>query len=119
VAVAAVAVGTLSIGAAGVAGAAPAPLASAPKIGAHFHCARATKVLTRIERTQATIASGLPGLQKAEAKAKAKGKDKRANRIDKLIKRLENPALPGRLTKAAQAIEAKCHVSAPTTTSAT
>jgi hypothetical protein len=111
--VGAVAVGSLSIGTAGLAGAtttAPAP--SAP--GRQFNCARATKVLTRIEKGEARIAAELPGLTAREARAEKAGHTKRAAHLKKRIARLESPKFSARLHKASAEIEAKCHVSAPT-----
>ena len=114
------AAGALSLALAGTveaspAGAAPALLAKAPKVGPHFNCARAPKVLARIQRTESQISSGLPALTNRQAKAKAREKTNRANRLQKLISRLESPQLKQKLTAASQAIEAKCHVSAPST----
>jgi hypothetical protein len=119
-----VAVGILSAGVGGVleatpAGAAPAVFTKAPKVGRHFNCARAEKVLTRIERTESQVSKGLPSLSTRQAKAKAHGRANRANRLQKLISRLESPQFKTNLAKAAQAIEAKCHVSAPSTSSTT
>ena len=114
-----VAAGALSLAAAGTAGATTPVLTAAPRVGAHFKCARATKVLARIQRTESQISNGFPALNKAEAAAKAHGRTKRANRLEKTITRLESPQLEQRLTKAAQAIETKCHVSAPTTSGTT
>ncbi len=116
-AVGAVAVGALSLGTAGVAGATGVP--SAPKVGAHFKCARAGKVLSRIERGQAQLKAGLPKLNAAETKAKARGRTKRADRLAKVIKRLESPQFSAKLTKATQRIEAQCHVTAPAPTTTT
>jgi hypothetical protein len=110
-----VAAGALSVALSGTAEAAPALFTSAPKVGAHFKCSRATKVLARIEHTESQIANGLPNLSKRHAAAKAHGKPKQANRLAKQIARLESPQLKQQLNKAAQAIEAKCHVSAPPT----
>jgi hypothetical protein len=113
-----VAAGALSVALAGMveaapAGAAPALLASPPKVGAHFKCARATKVLARIEYTEGQISSGFPTLTHRAAKAKAHGNTKRADRLQKRLSRLESPQLTERLATAAKAIENKCHVSAP------
>jgi hypothetical protein len=124
--VGAVAVGSLSIGTAGLAGAAttsttapttaPATTpttAPAKTPGRHFNCARATKVLTRIDKVEARIAAKLPGLTAREARAAKAGRTKRAARLQKEITRFESPKFSARLTKASAAIEAKCHVSAP------
>jgi hypothetical protein len=108
-----VAVGALSMGSAGIAGA--ATTTTAPTSVAHFNCARAGKVLARIEKGEAHIAAGLPRLTAAEAKAKANGNTARAARIEKRIARLESSTFKARLTRVSAAIEAKCHVSAPTT----
>lgn len=104
-----VAVGALSLGTAGVVGATAPP---APTLR-HFNCARATKVLTRIEKTEAHIATGLPKLKAKESKALAKGKGARAARLGKRIAVWESSAFQAKLTGRASAIEAKCHVSAP------
>jgi hypothetical protein len=112
--VAVMAVGTLSLGAAGVAGAATP--SAAPAV--HINCARATTVLTRIERVEARIAAGLPRLTQAEHRATAKGHPLRARRISKRIARLESSRAHTRLTSRSAAIEAACHVSAPATGSA-
>jgi hypothetical protein len=118
------AVGALTIGAASLAGAAtPTPSAttatSAPPAAAHVSCTRATKVLTRIQRGQAHIAAGLPRLTAAEAKATQSGNTARAARIKRRIDRLESTQFKDRLTKAASAIEARCHVAAPAGAAAT
>jgi len=116
--VGAVAVGSLSIGTAGLAGATTTTTtpttvpASTP--GRHFNCARATKVLTRIEKGEARIAAKLPGLTAREARAEKAGRTKRAAHLKKLITRFESPKFSARLHKASAEIEAKCHVSAPT-----
>jgi hypothetical protein len=111
----AVAVGALSFGTAGAAGAASSP--TVPAVGSHFNCANATKVLTRIEKGEARIAAGLPKLTAAQAKAQQAGNTRRADRLKKRIDRFESAAFKARLAKASAAIEAKCHVSAPATTS--
>ncbi len=114
-----VAAGALSLALAGgleaapAGAAAPALLTSAPRVGPHFNCDRAAKVQARIERTETQIAKGFPALANRQAKAKARGKTNRANRLQKRLSRLESPQLKDRLTKASQAIEAKCHVSLP------
>ncbi len=113
-----VAVGALSLGAAGMAGAATTgidPNASARL--AHFDCANATKVLDKIQKGEASIASGLPKLTAAQAKAAAAGHTQRADRLQKRITRLESATFKSRLDKAASAIEAKCNVAAPGGTS--
>ena len=118
--VGAVAVGSLSIGTAGLAGAAttstttPTTTAPASTPGRHFNCARATKVLTRIEKDEARIAAKLPGLTAREARAEKAGHTKRAAHLKKLITRFESPKFSAKLHKASAKIEAKCHVSAPT-----
>jgi hypothetical protein len=106
-----VVVGAISLAASGAAGAISL---SAPKVGPNFNCHRATRVLTRIERVEAHIDKGLPTLTKREAAANARGNTKRADRLAKRIAKLESTSSNKALTKAAQAIEAKCHVSAPT-----
>jgi hypothetical protein len=120
-----VAAGALSVGVAGVLGATPAGAAqaavitSAPKVGAHFNCARATKLQARIARAETQIANGLPALSGRHAKAVAHGNPRRAARLQKLISRLESPQFKAKLVKASQAIEAKCHVSLPSGSSTT
>jgi hypothetical protein len=114
-AVGAVAVGALSLGTVGAAGA--ATNAPAPQVARHFNCANATKALTRIGKAEARISAGLPKLTAAEAKAKAAGHTKRADRIQKRITRLESSTFQTHLTRASAAIEAECHVSAPAPTS--
>lgn len=131
--VATLAVGTLAFGMSGVAGAsAPtltsssgAPAAAAHRAPgatgrlAHFSCSRAPKVLGRLQKIEARIAAGLPKLHAAEAKATASGNTRRAARIQKAITRLERPGAAARLQKFASAIEAKCKVSAPSTSPTT
>jgi hypothetical protein len=118
----AVALGTVTLGTAGVAGAdtATATTAHPPH---HINCARASKALARIQATESHIASGLPKLRAAAAKAQQKGKTTRVDRIKKRISRLENPAYKARLEQRKAKIEAACHASAPsassTSTSAT
>jgi hypothetical protein len=107
----AVAVGSMALTTAGVAAAAPS--GSAAKGASHFNCARATKVLARIQATEARIARRLPQLNAAETKAKQNGNTKRADRISRRIARLENPSYKARLDKRKAKIEAKCQVSAP------
>jgi len=80
---------------------------------ADISCTRATKALTRIQKAEAGIAAGLPGLHRAQAKATAAGKSKRAARIGKLITRLGRPDATARLQRLAAGIEAKCNVAAP------
>jgi hypothetical protein len=113
--VGAVALGSLSIGTAGWAGAATTTPTTAPATtpARHFNCARATKVLTRIDKVEARIAAKLPGLTARKARAAKAGRTKRAARLQKEITRFESPKFSARLTKASAAIEAKCHVSAP------
>jgi hypothetical protein len=117
--VGAVAVGSLSIGTAGLAGAAtttPTTVRSAAS-GHPFNCARATRVLTRIEKGEARIAAKLPGLTAREARAEKAGRTTRAAHLQRLIARLESRKFSARLTKVSGKIEAKCHVSAPTPSS--
>ena len=121
--VGAVAVGSLSIGTAGAATTPTTAPATTPTTapaktpGRHFNCARATKVLTRIDKVEARIAAKLPGLTAREARAAKAGRTKRAARLQKEITRFESPKFSARLTKASAAIEAKCHVSAPAASS--
>ena len=115
-AVGVVALGALSLGWTGLAGAA-AP-AKGPVVTSTFNCARAPKVLSRIEKGEARIAAGLPRLTAAEAKAQKAGHTKRAARLEKRIAHFKSAGFAARLHKATAAIEAKCHVPAPTATSA-
>lgn len=115
-AVGAVAVGVLSLGWTGLAGAA-APMKT-PAVSSTFKCARATKVLTRIEKGEARIAAGLPKLTAAQAKAQKAGRTKRAAHLEKRITHLKSATFKARLDKATAAIEAKCHVPAPAATGA-
>ena len=115
-----VAVGALSLGAAGVAGAA-SPSASTPASArlARFNCANATRVLDKIQKGEGSIAAGLPKLTAAQAKAAAAGHTALADKLQRRITRFESARFTSRLDKAATAIEAKCHVAAPgSTTSA-
>jgi len=115
-----VAVGALSLGVAGAAGAAtPASSTPASTRLARFNCANATKVLDKIAKGEADIAAGLPKLTAAQAKAAAAGHTKVADKLQKRITRFESAGFKARLDKAASAIEAKCNVPAPgSTTSA-
>jgi hypothetical protein len=118
-----VAVGALSLGVAGLAGTAGAatPASSTPAATrlARFNCANATTVLDKIAKGEADIAAGLPKLTAAQAKAAAAGHTKVADKLQKRITRLESAGFKARLDKAASAIEAKCNVPAPgSTTSA-
>jgi hypothetical protein len=113
--VGAVAVGALSLGTAGIAGA--ATTAPTPKVARHFNCANATRVLARIDKGEARITAGLPKLTAAKAKATQAGDTKLAARIQKRITRLESAKFHARLTRVSAAIEAKCNVSVPGTTS--
>ncbi len=106
-----VAVGVLTLGGTGLAGAAVP--AKTPAVSSTFNCARATKVLTRIEKGEARIAAGLPRLTAAEAKAQKAGHTKRAARLEKRIAHLKSARFAARLHRATAAIEAKCHVAAP------
>jgi len=122
VAVGTLAAGVLSIGAVGLAGTAGAATVPAPKAGHHINCANADKVLARIQKGEANIAAGLPKLTAAEAKAKAAGHTKRADRLQKRITRLESSTFKARLTKATQKIETACpgsSATAPSTSTAT
>ena len=85
-------------------------------MGTHFNCANADKVLTRIQNGEARIAAGLPKLTAAEAKAKADGNTKRADRLQKEITRFESATFKARLTTATQKIEAACPGSSATAT---
>lgn len=115
----AMAVGALSLGTAGMAGAATTGTPAAPATSSpltHFNCAKATKALTRIERGEARISAGLPKLTAAEAKATKAGHTRRAKRLEKRITRLEGSKYHARLTTRSAAIQAKCHVPAPSAT---
>jgi hypothetical protein len=116
----------LSLGVGGLAGAAaPAPSTTTPAPSStaspthQFNCARAPKVLARIQKAEAKIAAGLPKLHAAEAKATAAGRTKAANRIERRIDRLQNPKTAARLDRRTKNIESRCHVSAPASTSST
>ncbi len=113
-AVGTVAVGALSLGVFGLTGTAGAATTAVPKVGVHFNCDRADKVLTRIAKGEADISAGLPKLTAAEQKATAAGHTKRAAAIEKRITRLESSTFKARLTNATTKIEAKCPGSAPT-----
>ena len=112
--VGAVAVGALAVGTVGVAGAATT---TTPRAAATFNCARADRVLTRIQKGETRIAAGLPKLTAAEAKATAAGRTKLAAGLQKRIARLESPQFTARLDRLSAAIEAKCHVPAPASAS--
>jgi hypothetical protein len=71
-------------------------------------CVRAGRVLARIERVEARIAAGLPGLTKAEAGAKAAGHPARAERIHEAITKLESPRLSAQLKAWAHEIVVRC-----------
>ncbi len=111
----------LSLGTGGLAGAAtpaspssPSPTPSAA--GSHhrnFDCSRAPRVLARIQKVESQIKAGLPRLHAAEQKAKAAGRTRLADRIERRIDRLQNPRTTVRLDRVSKAIEAKCHVPAP------
>ncbi len=112
-------VGVLSLGGAGFAGAAApstpaAPGVTAPSSHSGINCARADRVLARIGKAESRIAAGLPRLTAAEAAAKQAGNTKRADRLQRVITRLEGSTFKSHLTKVSQRIEATCHVSAPT-----
>ncbi len=114
--VGAVAVGALALGTAGVAGAATTTT-PAPRAAATFNCARADRVLTRIQKGEARITAGLPKLTAAEAKANAAGRTKLAAGLQKRITRLESSQFTARLDRLSAAIEAKCPSSAPSSPS--
>jgi len=117
-----VAVCALSIGGAGLAAAAspatPANPVTASAAGrlARFNCANAGRALARIQKAESRITDGLPRLHAAEAKAKAAGHPRRADRIQQRINRLEGSKAKNRLDRLAAGIEAKCNVSAPVPT---
>lgn len=108
-----VAAGLLTMGAVWLSGSASAGPLTSPKAISRFNCDRATKVLTRFQKLEAQISAGLPKLNAAEAKAKAKGNTKRVDRLQKRITKLESSTFKDRLTSATSAIENKCHVAAP------
>ena len=114
--VGAVAVGALALGTAGVVGAATTTT-PAPRAAATFNCARADRVLTRIQKGEARITAGLPKLTAAEAKANAAGRTKLAAGLQKRITRLESSQFTARLDRLSAAIEAKCPSSAPSSAS--
>jgi len=119
--------GALVLGTTGAAGAsAPTPTAASgtpaatnqltPEGGgrlAHVSCSRATRALITIQKSEAGIAKGLPGLHRAQVRATAAGKTRKAARIGKMITRLERPDATARLQRLAAAIEARCNVAAP------
>jgi hypothetical protein len=127
VALSAVAAAALMLGTAGVAAASPPTLtatsstqAATGQLGpsaksrlAKFSCTRAPRALSRIDKTEARIAAGLPKLHAAEAKATAAGKTKRAARIERVITRLSRSGVTARLHALASAIGAKCGASVP------
>ena len=138
--VGAIAAGTVAAGAAGVAvasgSASPstatpvsAVVAANPSTGAvpatgakharTFTCAKAPTALQRIATVEARISAGLPKLHSAEQRATAAGNTTRAARIEKRITRLESPSFQTRLQRVTQRIEQSCHVSSPSTGSAT
>ena len=80
---------------------------------AHLSCNRATRALVVIQKSEAGIAAGLPRLHRAQARAAAAGKTRKAARIGKMITRLGRPDATARLQRLAAAIEAKCNVAAP------
>ncbi|MGA2835876.1 MAG: hypothetical protein ABSF84_04705 [Acidimicrobiales bacterium] len=77
------------------------------------HCARADRVLSRIDRIEARIDAGLPRLTKAEARAEAAGDTARADRIRRAITELESPALTTQLNRRASALIGRCGPPAP------
>lgn len=110
VAVAVVVTGALSLGSVGAAVAAPAPGSgsgsTAPKAGAQFNCANASKALGRIDDAEGKINGRLAKLTAAEQTATKNGHTKLAQRIEKRIHRLHK--LENRATKVSGKIEAKC-----------
>jgi hypothetical protein len=111
-----VTVGMLSVGGLSLGTAGAAAATTTPAVVRNFDCARATKVLTRIDKGEARIAAGLPKLTAAEARLTKAGHTELANRLQKRITRLESTQFKARLTRASSAIEAKCHVSDPGST---
>jgi len=80
---------------------------------AHFDCARASRVLARIQKAEARTPAGLPKLTAGEARAKSADDLARADRSQRRITRLESPDGEARFVKLAAGIEAKCHAAAP------
>lgn len=103
-----IALGTVSLGTGGMAGAADPPVTTTKGHGHHVNCARASKVLARIEVTEARIAAGLPQLHAAASRAVHRGDQARADRINKRIGRMEAPAFKARLEKRKAKIQAAC-----------
>ncbi len=118
--------GALSLGAAGVAsaaapvttpqsgGAAPAtgaPSAGAPGTGLLLPCARAPKVLARIDKLEGRAATWLPKAAQREATAKARGRTKLASAIARRIVRVQRLEKRGNTLQ--QRIEAACPGSSP------
>jgi TolA-binding protein len=124
-AVCVVAVGALSLGWTGLAGAASttSPTVNAPastSVSSSVKCARATKVVTRIEKAQARVEARLPKVTAAEAKAQQAGRTKRVARLQKRLARLEkrvahmkSAEVTAHLQKIKSAIAAKCSAPAP------
>lgn len=103
-----IALGTVALGTGGIAGAAHPHGTTIKAHGHHVNCARASKVLARIEATEARIAAGLPQLHAAASRAVRRGDQARADRINKRIGRMENPAFKARLEKRKAKIQAAC-----------
>jgi hypothetical protein len=114
---------TLSLGLVTLAGAATATSPSSPSTPTpalrQFNCARAPRVLARIQKVEAQVAAGLPKLHAAETKAKSGGHTKAAARIQRRISRLDSQKRQARLDRRATAIETKCGVTAPAASSST
>lgn len=101
--------GALTVGVAGVAGAATTSTGTSGTPSAAT-CAKAAKVEARIHTIEGKIAQRLPKAEAREAKAKADGNTKLADRIAARITQVQNreAKVNARLAK----IEAKCGTSA-------
>ncbi len=84
---------------------------STPTTSHHFTCARAPKVLARIDKVEAAVTKRLPKLQAAEKRLTAGGHTTLAGKVEKRITTLQK--VDTRAAALAATINAKC----PTTTS--
>jgi hypothetical protein len=72
----------------------------------HFNCARAPKILARIDKVEAKVTKRLPKLEAAESKASSAGHSKLAARIENRINKLEK--VNTKVAALATKIETKC-----------
>ncbi|MHB8682266.1 MAG: hypothetical protein ACYDA2_09265 [Acidimicrobiales bacterium] len=79
----------------------------------HFSCAQAPKVMDRVQRAEARIATALPKLQAREVAALKAGRTKLAARIEARITRLDK--LQEKATDVVTRIERNCPNSAAVT----